>query len=168
MAPHSSTLAWKIPWTEEPGRLQSMGSLGVGYDWVTSLSLLLSCTGEGNGNPLQCSRLENPRDGGTWWAAISGVAQSQTRLKRLSSSSQQQDWLKEMEFTEWVGGCLVEFRHKHISRTQESESEARVTYSFNWNPWFVIWPSFMSNYFFLAVGSGSLSFNMHHIKKWLA
>ena len=39
MAPHSSTLAWKIPWTEEPGRLQSMGSLGVGYDWVTSLSL---------------------------------------------------------------------------------------------------------------------------------
>ena len=39
MAPHSSTLAWKIPWTEEPGRLQSMGSLGVGNDWATSLSL---------------------------------------------------------------------------------------------------------------------------------
>ena len=39
MAPHSSTLAWKIPWMEEPGRLQSMGSLGVGHDWVTSLSL---------------------------------------------------------------------------------------------------------------------------------
>ena len=39
MAPHSSTLAWKIPWTEEPGRLQSMGSLGVGHDWATSLSL---------------------------------------------------------------------------------------------------------------------------------
>ena len=39
MAPHSSTLAWKIPWTEEPGGLQSMGSLGVGHDWVTSLSL---------------------------------------------------------------------------------------------------------------------------------
>ena len=47
----------------------------------------LSCTGEGNGNPLQCSCLENPRDGGAWWAAISGVAQSRTRLKRLSSSS---------------------------------------------------------------------------------
>ena len=43
--------------------------------------------GEGNGNPLQCSCLENPRDGGAWWAAIYGVAQSQTRLKRLSSSS---------------------------------------------------------------------------------
>ena len=43
--------------------------------------------GEGNGNPLQCSCLENPKDGGAWWAAIYGVAQSQTRLKRLSSSS---------------------------------------------------------------------------------
>ena len=46
----------------------------------------LSCTGEGNGNPLQCSCLENPRDRGAWWAAVSGVAQSQTRLKQLSSS----------------------------------------------------------------------------------
>ena len=47
----------------------------------------LSCIGEGNGNPLQCSRLENPKDRGAWWAAVYGVAQSQTRLKRLSSSS---------------------------------------------------------------------------------
>ena len=47
----------------------------------------LSCIGEGNGNPLQCSCLENPRDRGAWWAAIYGVAQSRTRLKRLSSSS---------------------------------------------------------------------------------
>ena len=47
----------------------------------------LSCIGEGNGNPLQCSCLENPRDGGAWWAAVHGVAQSQTQLKRLSSSS---------------------------------------------------------------------------------
>ena len=47
----------------------------------------LSCIGEGNGNPLQCSCLENPGDGGAWWAAVYGVAQSWTRLKRLSSSS---------------------------------------------------------------------------------
>ena len=47
----------------------------------------LSCIGEGNGKPLQCSCLENPRDGGAWWAAVYGVAQSWTRLKRLSSSS---------------------------------------------------------------------------------
>ena len=87
MAPHSSILAWKIPWMEEPSRLQNMGSLRVGHDWVASLWLSLSCTGEGNGNPLQCSCLENPRDGGAWWAAIYGVTQSRTRLKRLSSSS---------------------------------------------------------------------------------
>ena len=45
----------------------------------------LSCIGEGNGNPLQCSCLENPRDRGAWWAAVHGVAQSRTRLKQLSS-----------------------------------------------------------------------------------
>ena len=83
MAPNSSTPAWKIPWTEEPGRLQSMWSLRVRHDWTTSLS----CIGEGNGNPLQCSCLENPRDGGAWWAAVYRVAQSRTRLKWLSSSS---------------------------------------------------------------------------------
>ena len=47
----------------------------------------LSCIGEGDGNPLQCSWLENPRDGGTWWAAIYGVAQGQTRLKRLAAAA---------------------------------------------------------------------------------
>ena len=83
MALHSSTLAWKIPWMEEPGRLQFMGSLRVGHDSVTSFS----CIGEGNGNPLQYSCLENPRDGGAWWAAVYGVVQSQTGLQRLSSSS---------------------------------------------------------------------------------
>ena len=66
-----------------------MGSLRVGHDWATSLSL--SCTGEGNVNPLQYSCLENPRDGGAWWAAVYGVAQSRTRLKRLSSSSSSWD-----------------------------------------------------------------------------
>ena len=83
MAPHSSILAWKIPWTEEPSGLQSMGLWRVRHNWATSLSRI----GEGNGNPLKCSCLENPRDGGAWWAAIYGVAQSRTRLKRLSSSS---------------------------------------------------------------------------------
>ena len=87
MAPHSSTVTWKIPWTEEPDRLQSMGSLRVRHDWATSLSLFLSCIGEGNGNQLQCSCLESPRDSRAWWAAVYGVTQSRTRLKRLSSSS---------------------------------------------------------------------------------
>ena len=52
----------------------------------------LSCIGEGNGNPLQWSCLENPRDGGAWWAAVCGVAQSWTQLKRLSSSSSNDQW----------------------------------------------------------------------------
>ena len=135
MATHSSVLTWKIHWMEEPGGLQSMGSLWVGHGWATSLSLFtflywrrqrqptpeflhgkshgqrslvgcspwgcyesgtteqlhfhfsLSCIGEGNGHPLQCSRLENPRNRGAWWAAVYVVAKSQTWLRRLSSSS---------------------------------------------------------------------------------
>ena len=53
----------------------------------------LSCIGEGNGNPLQCSCLENPRDGGAWWATVNGVAQSRTQLKRLSSSSSMAEFI---------------------------------------------------------------------------
>ena len=87
MAPHSSALAWRIPWVEEPGRLQSMGSIESDTTERLHFRFSLSCTGEGNGNPLQCSCLENPRDGGALWASVYGVAQSQTRLKRLSSSS---------------------------------------------------------------------------------
>ena len=89
MASHSSTFAWKIPWTEEPGRLQSMGSQRVGH--LLNFHFSLSCIGEGNGSPLQCCCLENPRDGGAWWAAVYGVAQSRTRLKRISSSSSSKD-----------------------------------------------------------------------------
>ena len=62
MAPLSSTLAWKIPWTEEPGRLQSIGLLRVTERLHFHFSL--SCIGDGNGNPIQCSCLENPRDRG--------------------------------------------------------------------------------------------------------
>ena len=138
MAPHSSTPAWKIPWTAEPGRLQSMGSLRVGHDWATLLSLftfmhwrrqwhptpvLLPGKSRGRRSLVGCSpwgrsesdtterlsdftfifhlhalekemathssvlALENPRDGRAWWAAVYGVTQSRTQLKRLSSSS---------------------------------------------------------------------------------
>ena len=62
--------------------------LGSGRSRLEANGNLHSCSGEGNDNPLQYSCLENPRDGGAWWAAIYGVAQSQTRLKRLSSSRQ--------------------------------------------------------------------------------
>ena len=68
MATHSSTLAWRIPWMEEPGGLQSVGSLRVRHDWETSLSLFTFMHWRRNGNPLQCSCLENPRDRGACWA----------------------------------------------------------------------------------------------------
>ena len=61
----------------------------------------LSCIGEGNGNSLQCSCLENPRDGGAWWAAVYGVAQSQTRLKQLGSSSRIKTYIR----FQWRKGC---------------------------------------------------------------
>ena len=65
MAPHSSTLAWKIPWTEEPGGLQSMRAQRADMTERLCFHFSLSRIGEGNGNPLQCSCLENPRDGGS-------------------------------------------------------------------------------------------------------
>ena len=87
MATHSGTLAWKIPWMEEPGRLQSTGSQRVGHDWTTSLHSLHFTShfiiGEGNGNPLQFSCLENPM--GAWRAMVHGVAESWIWLKWLSS-----------------------------------------------------------------------------------
>ena len=65
MAPHSSTLAWKIPWMEETGGLQSWGREESDTTEQRHFHFSLSCIGEGNGNPLQCSCLENPRDGGS-------------------------------------------------------------------------------------------------------
>ena len=134
MAPHSSTVAWKILWMEEPGGLQSMGSLGVRHDWVTSLSLStfmhwrrkwqptpVFLPGESQGrrslvgcSPWDLEELDTTErlhfhfslscigeemathsivlvwrisDGGAWWAANYGIAQSRTRLTWLSSSS---------------------------------------------------------------------------------
>ena len=87
MAPHSSTLAWKIPWTEEPGGLQSMGSLRIGHDWVTSLSLFTFMYRRRKWQPTPVILPGESWDGGAWWAAISAVTQSRTRLKRLSRSS---------------------------------------------------------------------------------
>ena len=88
MAPPSSTL---LP-GKSHGRRSLVGCSPWGH-WESDTTeqlhfhFSLSCIGEGNGNPLHCSCLENPRDGGAWWAAVYRVTQSQTRLKWLSSSS---------------------------------------------------------------------------------
>ena len=81
MAPHSSTLAQSLVGCSPCGHWESNRTERRHFRFS------LSCIGEGNGNPLRCSCLENPRDGGACWAAVYGVAQSWTRLKRLSSSS---------------------------------------------------------------------------------
>ena len=93
-------LFWKRQWQPTPvllpgkshGRRSLVGCSPWGHEESDTTEWLpfhfsVSCTGEGNGNPLQCSCLENPRDRGAWWATVYGVAQSWTRLKRLSSSS---------------------------------------------------------------------------------
>ena len=87
MAPHSSTLAWKIPWMEEPVRLQSMGSRRVVLDCAISLSLFTFMRWRRQWQPTPVFLPgESQGRGGAWWAAVYGVAQSWTRLKRLGSS----------------------------------------------------------------------------------
>ena len=98
--PQIAHIVWRRQWQPTPvllpieshGRRSLVGYSPRGRQESDTTERLhfhfsLSCIGEGNGNPLLCSCLENPRDGGAWWASVYGVAQSQTRLKRLSSSS---------------------------------------------------------------------------------
>ena len=87
MAPHSSTVARKIPWMEEPGRLQSMGSHRVGHDWATSLSLFTLTHWRRKWQPTPVFLPGESQGGEAWLAAVYGVAQSRTGLKRHSSSS---------------------------------------------------------------------------------
>ena len=87
MAPYSSILAWKIPWTEEPGGLQSMGLLRVRHDWATSLSLFTFMHWRGKGQPTPVFLPGESQGWGAWWAAVYGDTQSWTRLKWRSSSS---------------------------------------------------------------------------------
>ena len=88
MAPQSSTLAWKIPWTEETGRLQFMGSLRIGHNWATSLSLFTFMHWRRKWQPTLVFLSGESQGWGSLmgWAAIYGIAQSRTRLKWLSSS----------------------------------------------------------------------------------
>ena len=86
-ATHSSAPAWKIPWVEETGRLQSMGSLRVRHDWAISLSLFSFMHWRRKWQPTPVFLPAESQGLGTWWAAVYGIAQSRIWLKRLSSSS---------------------------------------------------------------------------------
>ena len=87
MAPHSSTLAWKVPWMEEPGGLQSMGSQRVRHVWATSLSIFTFVHWRRKWQPTPVFLPGESQGQGSLMAAVYGVAQSRTWLKRLSSSS---------------------------------------------------------------------------------
>ena len=86
-APHSSTLACKIPWTEEPGRLHSVGSWRVGHDWVTSLSLFSFMHWRRKWQPTPVFLPGESQGRGSLVGCVYGVAQIRTWLKQLSSSS---------------------------------------------------------------------------------
>ena len=92
MAAHSSTLAWKIPWMEEPGGLQFMGLLRVGHDWATSLSLFTFMHWRRKWQPTPVFLPAESQGRGAWWAAVYRVAQSRTQLKWLSSSRLYSPW----------------------------------------------------------------------------
>ena len=95
----------------------------------------LSCIGEGNGNPLQCSCLENPRDGRAWWATVYGVAQNRTRLKRLSSSSSSSQNNSGSPSRGWFQhGCVLE----HLPRETQGDS-ARETQGKQEEPFSCLW-----------------------------
>ena len=110
MAPHSSTLAWQIPWMEDPGGL-SMGSLGVGHDWVTSLSLSTFMHWRSKWQPTRVFLPGESQGWGAWWAAVYGVAQSWTRLKRLRNSSSSSCLGDSLGFSTVLssanGGCCI-------------------------------------------------------------
>ena len=86
----------------------------------------LSCVGEGNGNPLQCSFLENPRDLGAWWAPVYGVAQSRTRLKGLSSSSSSSLCARWNE--QWSAGGRRSWKGRYIIQQVYTTGHPRVTF----------------------------------------
>ena len=112
MATHSSTLAWKIPWTEEPGGLQPMGSLRFGHNWATSLSLFTFMHWRRKWQPPPVFLPGESQGQGAWWAAIYGVAQSRTRLKWLSSSSSLNQWYLMLSLTlecTWMPDCVSIF-----------------------------------------------------------
>ena len=117
---------WRRQWHPTPvllpgkshGQRSLVGSSPWGREELDTTEWLhfhfsLSCIGEGNGNPLQCSCLENPRDGGAWWAAVYGVAQSRTPLKRLSSSSSSMLCLCDSHYLQW----------KEFKDTQKRDSQ---------------------------------------------
>ena len=133
---HHRKLSWTGVLHIVKCRLQSMGSRRVRHDWATSLS----CIGEGNGNPLQCSCLENPRDGGAWWPAIYGVAHNRTRLKWLNRVESTWNVISKLEKFYYISKCWVSFDipFHRLDVFGKKTSMYFLCLFFNWIVWFLV------------------------------
>ena len=132
MAPHSSSLAWKIPWTEEPGGLQSMGLLRVRHDWATSLLLFTFMHWRRKWQPTPEFLPGESQGREAWWAAVYGVAQSRTQLKQLSRN---------------CSSVQVSFLyHWRMAVGMADWSVLRVWYKAVWTIFYLIFSSLKSNY----------------------
>ena len=125
-----STLAWKIPWLEEPGRWESMGSLRVGHDWATSLSFFTFMHWRRKWQPTPVFLPGESQGRGAWWAAVYGVSQSRTRLKWLSSSMTTEEM--RLDHTWWcsmlpcsLGILFLKPRHFAL-KPKKPHGEARI------------------------------------------
>ena len=125
MATHSSTLAWKIPWMEEPGRLQSMGPLRVGHDWATSLWLFTFIHWRRKWQPTPVFLPRESQGWGSLVAAVYGFAQSWTRLKWLSSSNKKKIRVYLILCLDFVT-CFILVPENHVF----TESSSRTSYCF--------------------------------------
>ena len=133
MAPHSSTLAWKIPWTEEPGRLQIHG-VPKSRTQLSDLTFTFQFHALKKEMATHFSVLawRIPGPGEAWWAAIYGVAQSWTRLKWLSSSiiSSKQPWCNNVQWLAWISSLLVESYHVTSDQASQNSGKSPFQYRF--------------------------------------
>ena len=113
--------------TTQLSSVRTVGLFKKDMQMETYFHCSLSCIGEGNGNPLQCSCLENPRDSGAWWAAVCGVTQSQTRLKWLSSSSSSWIW-------NWLLYLIVE-SYTNVDFWTKSKVNLCLSWLMAWRGW---------------------------------
>ena len=134
-------LVWRRKWQPTPvllpgkshGRSSLVGCSPWGREESDTTERLhfhfsLSCTGEGNGNPLQCSCLENPRDWGAWWAAVYGVAQSRTWLKRLSSSRSSKSLSSALHSSPKMCLSVLLLLHSHCQLLKGCDSSRPMTF----------------------------------------
>ena len=174
MAPHSSTLAWKIPWRRSLEGCSPWGRWGSDTTEWLHFHFSHSWIGEGNGNPLQYSCLENPSDRGAWWAAVYGVAQSWTQLKWLSSSSSRDyrsytgnhQWKMSLFLLFWVNTFLTGFSCVYLTSFLLWIINASYTRRTDHTPQCDHRPDFTVGYTMMCLWTGFMSHFSLHLEYW--